>query len=448
MKAFHAYDIRGVYNSDLNRDDVAAIGYHLPEVLKAKKILVGRDCRLSSPEIFEALSAGIRRGGGDVFDAGLTTTPMVYWATAKFSFDASVMITASHNPKNYNGLKVSGKGAAPVGYDNGLNILENKLASDRTRQELPLKGDVHTFDIKKDYLAFLSPYVPELAGMQIAIDCSNGMAGLLIEDLIGSGPIYLNKNPDGNFPGHDPNPLNPANIHDLVEAVRNNALDMGIIFDGDADRVMFVDDQARFVSPDLVIALLGHYFFSDDKKGQLVLQDIRSSKSVARYLEQFGADVYTWKVGRAFAARKLKEINGLYGGELAGHYYFRDFYYSDSGMLACLLVLQVVSDFKKKGIAFSRILDKIKCFESSGERNYTISHKAEAMSAVKHHFEEQEKPLAFFDFDGYRMEYNDWWFNIRPSNTEPYLRLIVEANTFGTLVEKVQEIESVLKQFE
>lgn len=448
MKAFHAYDIRGIYGSDFNRQDAYAVGYYLPEVLDARKILVGRDCRNSSPEIFKALASGIRDGGADIYDAGLSTTPMIYWGTAKFGYDASVMITASHNSKEYNGLKVSGKGASPVGYDNGLNRLEEKMSEKVPVAGKEPRGRYFSIDIKKPYRDFLATYLPELKYLQIAVDCSNGMAGLLIQDLIGSDHIFLNAQPDGNFPGHDPNPLNPDNTRELIAVVEKNNLDIGIIFDGDADRVMFVDNRARFVSPDLIIGVLGHYFLVNNQKPQRVLQDIRTSKSVQNYLEQFGVEMHTWKVGRAYAACKLKEIDGIYGGELAGHYYFRDFYYSDSGLLACLIVLDVVSDLKKKGITFAALLDSIKQFESSGEKNYSIQNKAGAMQAVKHYFEKNEMPQAFYDFDGYRIEYHNWWFNIRPSNTEPYLRLIVEANTSGLVAEKVQEIESVLKQFE
>lgn len=448
MKAFHAYDIRGVYEVDFNKNEVYSIGYAIPEVLEARKVLVGRDVRNSSVEIHDFLIRGLMDAGADVYDAGLATTPMVYWSTAKYDFDASVMITASHNPKEYNGLKVSGKNALPVGYDNGLNKIEAILQEGKVLHPNKEPGKYQKFNTRQDYLAFLKSYNHKFPNLDLAIDCSNGMAGLIIEDILGKDHIYLNKEPDGNFPGHDPNPLNPNNVKQLQEEVLSKHCDLGVIFDGDADRVMFVDDKGRFVSPDLIIALLGHHFLEGKEKNQRVLQDIRTSKSVSNYLRQFDAEMFTWKVGRAHAALKLREINGIYGGELAGHYYFRDFYFSDSGMLACLLTLNVVSQFLKQGISFSSLIDTIKTYENSGEINFRIENKSAAMEAVKLYYTDNERHTAFFDFDGYRMEFDAWWFNIRPSNTEPYLRLLVEANTSSLLVEKVQEIESLLKEFE
>lgn len=448
MKAFHAYDIRGVYNSDFNRNDVYKIGFFLPGQLKAKKILIGMDCRLSSMEILEALSNGIRDAGADVYYAGLSTTPMIYWSTAKFNFDASVMITASHNAKQYNGLKVSKRGALPVGYDNGLKSIEEKILNNNIVKPEKQKGAFIEYEVKDEYEAFLKKYKSDFGNLKIAIDCSNGMAGLLVKNILGKNHHYINFEPDGNFPNHDPNPLNPANIIQLQELVKTQKSDVGVIFDGDADRVMFIDEKGNFVSPDLIIALLGHYFLEGKSPQQNILQDIRTSKSVGKYLEQFGAVMHTWKVGRAFAALKLREIDGLYGGELAGHYYFRDFYYSDSGLLASLIVLQVVSAFKNKGLSMSSLIGNIKSFENSGEINFRVNNKELAMEEVRKTVLKKDKPIAFYNFDGYRIEFEDWWFNIRPSNTEPYLRLLVEANTSVLLLEKVQEIEAIIKKFE
>ncbi|NOX46363.1 MAG: phosphomannomutase/phosphoglucomutase [Chlorobi bacterium] len=447
MKAFHAYDIRGIYNKDFNKEDVYKIGYYLPELIKADKVLIGRDVRKSSPEIFEYLCKGITDSGADVFDAGLATTPMVYWATAKFGFDASIMITASHNPKEYNGLKVSKTDALPVGYDTGLGELEEKVLKSQRISPNQNKGKIKAIDVKNDYLKFLETYNGDFSNLNIAMDCSNGVAGLLIEDILHQQPNYINLEPDGTFPNHEPNPLIPKNVEQLQKLVALKKSDIGVIYDGDADRVMFVDENSRFIPPDLIIALLGHYFL--EKKGLKgkVLQDIRSSKSVTEYVSKMGSTVEMWKVGRAYAALKLREIDGIYGGELAGHYYFRDFYYSDSGIMASLIVLQIVSRFKKEGLSFSALIDRIKNYENSGEINYKIEKKKEAMEAVKDFFTKEEKPLAFFDFDGYRVEFEKWWFNIRPSNTEPYLRLLVEATNEKLLQEKLHKIESILETY-
>jgi len=447
MKAFHAYDIRGVYNQDFNKEDVYKIGFFLPGLLKADKVLVGRDVRKSSPEIYEYLCRGITDSGADVFDAGLATTPMVYWATAKFNFDASVMITASHNPKEYNGLKVSRTDALPVGYDTGLGELEEKILNNKQVSPVQNKGKIKSIDVKSGYLDFLRTYKKDFSNLTIAIDGSNGMAGLLIKDILHQEPHYINLKPDGTFPNHEPNPLILKNVEQLQELVAEKNSDIGVIYDGDADRVMFVDENSRFIPPDLIIALLGHYFLEEKGLKGKVLQDIRSSKSVSEYVSKMGSDVEMWKVGRAYAALKLREIDGIYGGELAGHYYFRDFYYSDSGIMASLLVLHIVSKFKKEGLSFSALINRIKKYDNSGEINYKIERKKEAMEAVKEFFIKEEKPVAFFDFDGYRVEFKKWWFNIRPSNTEPYLRLLVEATNEGLLKEKLNKIESILNTY-
>ncbi|MGM9769151.1 MAG: hypothetical protein ACI3Y6_00280, partial [Candidatus Cryptobacteroides sp.] len=220
--------------------------------------------------------------------------------------------------------------------------------------------------------------------------------------------------------------------------------DVGVIYDGDADRVMFVDEKGHFISPDLIIALLGHYFIGERGEKGMVIQDIRSSKAVGEYLVPMGAEMYTWKVGRANAARKLREIDGVWGGELAGHYYFRDFFYSDSGLLASILVLRVLASMKKKGLTMSELIDGIAKYRNSGEINFRLEDKQGAMDALREHFISRETPVAMMDFDGYRVEFPDWWFNIRPSNTEPYLRFICEASSDELLESRINEVKELL----
>ena len=446
MKAFHAYDIRGIYNQDFNKDDAYKIGFFLPKLLNTKKVLVGRDVRESSPEIFEYLTKGITDAGADVYDAGISTTPMIYYGTAKHGFNASVQITASHNPREYNGMKISRENALPVGYDSGLADLE-KMMKTLPVEPVAEKGKIISFDIKGEYLEFLKSHLTDLSNLKIGIDCSNGMAALLIKDIYGNKPKYIYDELDGTFPNHEANPLIPENQEDLKKLVRDNSLDVGVIFDGDADRVMFIDNNAEFVPPDLIIALLGHYFAEEKNEKGIVLQDIRTSKAVGEYLRQMGFEMEIWRVGRAFAAHKLREINGVFGGELAGHYYFRDFFYSDSGLLASILVLRILANLKKQGISFADIISKIKKYENSGEINFKIEQKQEAINAVVEHFKSKAEPEVILDFDGYRVEYDDWWFNVRPSNTEPYLRLIVEAKSKELLEEKVAEIKQIISRF-
>lgn len=446
MSAFKAYDLRGVYNKDFTSDDVYRMGRCIPQIFGIKKILVGRDCRRSSPEIFKQLTKGLTEAGVDVYDAGLCTTPLIYWATAEYNFNLSVMITASHNPPEHNGMKFSRTGALPVGYDTGLNNLEKAIAGELPEKS-PQPGQIIGFSRHGEYLGFQQQFLSDLSGLKLTIDVSNGMAGLFIRELLGDNPVYLNETPDGRFPAHEPNPLEPENVRQLSEAVINNGSDLGIIFDGDADRVMFTDEQGRFIRPDLMIGLLGHYFLEEKGLRGSVLQDIRTSKGVTEYLRKMGATVNIWRVGRAFAALKLRETDGIFGGELAGHYYFRDFNYSDSALMACLIILRLIKRFKDQGLKVSEVIGQIDTYANSGEINFRIGQKQQAMELLRSHFTSVEQPTAFMDFDGYRIEFAHWWFNVRPSNTEPYLRLILEADSQALLEQKTAEARELLAQF-
>ena len=446
MGAFHAYDIRGVYGKDFDRTTAYKVGYFLPELLGATDVLVGRDCRVSSQEIHDALLEGICDAGADVTDIGLSSTPMVYFATANYGYKASVQITASHNPAEYNGMKVSRENALPVGLDTGLGQIKAWIEEGRPTPMNARRGVVRERDIHRDYIDFMLKFKGDYSGLKIAFDLSNGMACLFAHEVFGEGPDYLFDTIDGRFPNHEPNPLVARNVEPLKELVRRQGADVGVIYDGDADRVMFVDDKGQFVAPDLIIAMMALYFCDErGAKAPRVLQEIRSSKAVGEYLARYGAELHTWRVGRAFAAPKLREIDGLWGGELAGHYYFKDFFYSDSGLLSSLIVLRIVAALKKQGRSFSAQIAEIAGYCNSGEINFRLEDKPGAMEAVCAHFSAQETPLKRMDFDGFRLEFADWWFNIRPSNTEPYLRFICEARTEELLREKVAETCQLLE---
>ena len=446
MGAFKAYDFRGIFSKDFDLETIYKFGFFLPSLLHADKVLIGRDMRLTSDDMFHALARGITDAGADVYDMGLTTTPMVYYFTAKHGFEASVMITASHNPKEYNGLKVSRKDALPVGFDTGLGELEQKVLHEEVVITNP-KGKIVDYPVKEEYLQFQSQYHYNIDNLNLVMDCSNGMATILVKEIFGNQPLYLFDTLDGTFPNHEANPLEPENIVALQEKVRETKADIGVVFDGDADRVMFVDEHGDFIPPDLMIAVLGHYFIEEKNIQGLVIQDIRTSKSVAEYLEKMGREMYIWRVGRAYAAMKLREIDGAFGGEYAGHYYFRDFFYSDSAMIAAQVLLHVFAEMKKKGVSVSQLIGRIRRYANSGEINFTIEEKKAAMEAVVKMAVAQEKPERILDFDGYRVEFPDWWFNIRPSNTEPYLRLLMEARTEALLAEKRTFIEGILKPY-
>ena len=447
MGAFHAYDIRGIYGVDFDRTTAYKVGYFLPELLGASEVLVGRDCRTSSQEIHDALLEGICDAGADVVDIGLSSTPMVYFATANYGFKASVQITASHNPAEYNGMKVSRELALPVGLDTGLGQIKAWIDEDRPTPVAAKRGTVREKDIHQDYMDFMLKFKGDYSGLKIAFDLSNGMSCLFAHEVFGEEPAYLFDTLDGRFPNHEPNPLVAKNVEPLQELVRKTGADVGVIYDGDADRVMFVDDKGQFVAPDLVIAMMALYFCDErGAKAPRVLQEIRSSKAVGEYLARYGAELHTWRVGRAFAAPKLREIDGLWGGELAGHYYFKDFFYSDSGLLSSLIVLRIVAALKKQGKTFSGQIAEIAGYCNSGEINFRLEDKPGAMKAICAYFSAQEKPLKVMDFDGFRLEFADWWFNIRPSNTEPYLRFICEARTEALLQDKVAQARKLLEE--
>ena len=461
MSAFHAYDIRGIWNKDFNAATVYEIGRAMPEILGApdekreiKSVLVGRDARASSPEIFAALAAGLADAGAQVFDLGFCTTPATYFFAGGGDYDVAAMITASHNGPEYNGLKISRRGGIPVGADSGLKDIERlvdaRLASgaawraDAARQ--PAVVDVSPR--KSEYAAFLKSNLPDLGGLRAIVDFSSGMGSLYAKELWGEfGFEFMFDEIDGTFARHSPNPLLPETSEPLRKEVVARGADVGVIFDGDADRVMFVDEKGAFVRPDLITAVLAEYYLAKEP-GASVLCDIRTSRAVAERVEELGGTAHLWKVGHAFAKAKLRELGAVVGGELAGHYYFRDFFCCDSALLCAQIVLGVAAKNKRAGVAFSDMISAIAKYPSTGELNYTIDDKSAAAQALSAWAENAPvPPRKKYDFDGFRYEWPDWWFNIRESNTEPYLRLVAEADGTKLLAEKKDAIESILKPF-
>lgn len=441
MKAFKAYDIRGVFDSDLTLDIAYKVGYFLPRLLKAKNILVGRDMRVSSPKMFEALTDGIMDAGCDVLDISLSTTPMVYFSTVYFKADGSVQITASHNPAKYNGLKISRKMAVPVGGETGLNQLKDWCENEEVVVS-ETKGNMKFVDSKTPYIEFLREYKADYSKLKIAVDCSNGMASLLIKDILGDDVIYINDTLDGTFPNHEPNPLDPTNCEQLQKVVVENKCDLGIIFDGDADRVMFIDEKGGYIPADHLMGVLGEKMLEFDGE-KIAVVDIRTSKSTSEFLEKLGYQVIMWKVGHVHAKAKLRETGAVFGGELAGHYYFKEFNNCDSGMFAMIMVLNLLKEKSEKGITLSALLEKIVKYQSSGEINFKVENKDEVIDILRNIYSKDATKV--FDIDGYRIEFDSWWFGVRKSNTEPYLRLVAEASTKDELKLRVDEITKIIK---
>ena len=447
MGAFKAYDIRGIYNKDFDKKTAYKVGYFLPSLLSTDHVVVGRDVRLSSPEIHEYLLKGITDSGADVYDLGLATTPMVYFATVFLKADASVQITASHNPKEYNGLKISRKDAIPVGGDTGLKDLE-KLCNEGEITISEKKGEVKDYSyVRDEYVKYLRGFCPDIADLDISIDCSNGMSSLIIKNVLKDDSIhYIYDTFDGSFPNHEPNPLDERNCEDIKRETLKNRSDVGIIYDGDADRVMFIDEKGRFIQPDYITAVLGCYYKKKGLSGNSLV-DVRTSRSTTEYLEAIGFPPTLWKVGHAFAKMKIREIDAVFGGELAGHYYFRrDFFNCDSGILASLLVLSVVKSLKEEGRTLSQLIDSIVKYSNTGEVNFKLEEKDECISRILEHFK-SENPSKILSFDGYRIEFPSWWFSIRKSNTEPYLRIVLEAQSKEEMENRLKEIKDIIGQF-
>jgi phosphomannomutase len=430
MGVFKSYDIRGIYNEEWDSDLAYRIGFYLPHLLETDRILVGRDARESSGEIFDTLSRGIRDAGCDVTDIGLCSTPSLYFATAHFDYGGSVMITASHNPPHYNGFKISRAQAVPVGYDTGLDRLEQMVRQPPSPVSAP--GKSSTLDIRRAYLRHLEPYIEAVGEIQAVIDCSDGMASVFIHDVtrnVQGRIITMYDQPDGKFPHHPPNPLIEANLTDVKQRTLAEKADLGICFDGDGDRVMFVDENGRFVSPDLIIALLGLHFFRQsgrDHSGEVVTYDVRTSRSVVEYVEALGGKPVICKVGHSHAKKLLRDTGGIYGGELAGHYYFKENWYVDSAALALVRFLEILSSSGKKA---SELVDAVARYPSTGETNFEVEDKDAVIDRISKEFSDAEQNM----LDGLTCEYPDWWLNLRKSNTEPLLRLIVEAKDQATL---------------
>jgi phosphomannomutase len=446
MSIFKTYDIRGVYGEQWDKETAYRIGRALPALLETGDILIGRDARVSSEEIREALVEGILDTGSDVTDIGLCSTPAVYFATAFYNFGGSVMITASHNPPQYNGLKISRKNAVPVGYSTGLDRLEKMAA--KAPALSTNRGTLIQKDIRSDYLAHLSQFGGDIGDIKAVVDCSNGMAGVFIHDVFSEVEAdieFMYDEPDGRFPNHDPNPLVEENLTDLKRRVQELEADIGICFDGDGDRVMFVDEAGRFVSPDLITALLARYYFlhypERREESTVVLYDVRSSRSVVEEIERLGGHPVICQVGHSYAKKLLRETNGIMGGELAGHYYFKENFFCDSGIVAALLALSVLS---KEKMLLSGFVEEVQKYHYSGEINFEVQKKETIIQQLLCDYYDG----TLTDIDGIRVDYPSWWFNVRPSNTEPYLRLVLEAETREQLQEKTLELKEKIETYE
>ncbi len=439
MGFFKAYDMRGTFGVDFDPETVYGVGRALPRVVGGSRWLVGRDCRESSPVVHDALVRGLSDAGARVSDLGLCTTPMVYFFTAQEGFDGSVMITASHNPPTDNGLKVSKKTALPVGYADGLNEVERQVAA-APKVALP-KGDLprtERLDGLPRYVAWQrehGPVLPPASPLRYAVDCSNGMSSLLVRELF-PGAEIINDTPDGRFPCHSPNPLKAEAREQIAALVREKGLDCGVIFDGDADRCMFVDERGEFVQPDYLIPIVARATLAKLGAGAgggtpKVIHDVRTSRGAIEAIRLLGCEPVMVPVGHAFAKPALRRIGAVCGGELAGHYYFGEFFGCDSGVLAALRILNEVAKAKAEGKSFSQMMQPICAkYANSGELNFRVEDKDAAIARVLAAARRSLPPeVSRSEMDGVRIDSAEGWFSVRKSNTEPYLRLLVECDS-------------------
>ena len=443
MSFFKAYDMRGTFGADFDLDTVYQVGLALPKVVKGKRWLVGRDCRTTSDAVHDALVKGLAEAGAEVSDLGLSTTPMVYYFTAADGFDGSVMITASHNPPTDNGLKVSKATALPVGYADGLDeveklVGESRAANGKGAAPRAVVPPAPVADALSRYIAWQKERVDldSLKRLKFAVDCSNGMASLFAREIFPDA-VLLNDTPDGRFPAHSPNPLKSEARVQIAQVVREQKLDCGVIFDGDADRAMFVDERGEFVQPDYLIPIVARATRRVSTSESIkIIHDVRTSRGAIETLREDGFDPVMVPVGHAFAKPALRRIGALCGGELAGHYYFSEFFGCDSGLLAATRILDEIAQAKAGGRTFSEMmLPIVSRYANSGEVNFRVEDKDAAIARVLAAAKTLGGETGRSEIDGARLELADGWISVRKSNTEPYLRLIVECRDRAMLEE-------------
>jgi phosphomannomutase len=443
-KVFKAYDVRGIYPDELDEAGAYAIGRAYVGEFEPRTIAVGRDMRLSSPSMAEAVMRGAADAGADVSDVGLVGTEMLYFAVGELGLEGGVMVTASHNPKEYTGMKIVRRGALPVGGDSGLLDVRTRAMSlsDTTQGQSP--GHVHQDDIWPRWvdavLSFID--VEAVRPLRVVIDAANGMAGVMLPPVLERLPIEAVRfffEPDGSFPNHEPNPLLPENREFIVARVKEEGADLGVAFDGDADRCFFVDDTGEFVPGDFVTALLAESIL-EKEPGAKVLYDVRASWAVPETIENAGGTALVNRVGHAFFKHRMRQEGAAFGGEVSGHYYFRDFSQADSGVIPFLLMLELIS---KRGRKLSEILAPYReRYFITGELNTPVADVALKLQELKERFGVEG---TVSHLDGLSVDAKDWHMNVRPSNTEPLLRLNLEALSPELMERKRDEVLDVIR---
>ncbi len=439
---FKAYDIRGVYPDELDEEVARCIGVAFAAFVESDRLAVGRDMRASSPSLAEAFTEGVTAAGVDVLDLGLVSTDACYFASGHFDVPAA-MFTASHNPARYNGLKLCRAEAVPIGVESGLaEIRKSAESADSIPRESP-QGTVEEVDILEEYASHCRSFVDEeaLKPLKVAIDAGNGMAGVTVPVTFAPlpfevEPLYFDL--DGTFPNHPANPIEEANLADLQQLVRDKGCDVGIAFDGDADRIFLVDEKGELVSGSLTTAMVAERVLKK-YPGQSIIYNLICSWAVPEVIEENGGKPIRSRVGHSYIKALMAETGAAFAGEHSGHYYFRDNYRADSGMIAALLVLEGMS---VASMALSESLEPFRRYYASGE----INSEVDAQEGMIEELAEAYGDGKLDRTDGLTAEFEDWWFNARPSNTEPLLRLNLEARTKSLKDDKVKEVLAVIRK--
>jgi phosphomannomutase len=430
---FKAYDVRGLYGEQIDGEVAEQIGRAFARVLgdlegkprTELRVGLGRDMRLSAPELAARYRAGLVAEGADVLDAGQVGSEMLYWLVGSRGLDGGLMCTASHNPKAYTGAKLVREGAIALSGDAGIGEIRGLLEAGLDDRPVAARGEVQDVDIYEEFQAAALKFIDPAAvkPLKVVVDGGNGMAGPMVGPLLrrlGLEPIETYWTPDGNFPDHEPNPLLPENRRFIIEKVLETGADLGIAWDGDADRCFFIDDTGAFVDGDFLTAILAQTLLAK-RPGETILYDVRASRAVPDTVTRAGGEAYKNRVGHAFFKTRMRKEGSLFGGEVSGHYYFRDFYCADSGTIPALLILEHLS---RSGQRLSQLLAPYReRYFISGEINSEVADQQAKMEEIAQRYSDAQQER----LDGISIDYEDWHFNVRPSNTEPLLRLCLES---------------------
>jgi phosphomannomutase len=445
MGIFHAYDIRGFYEKEITIQTAVAVAIGYVKAFSPKKMCICYDARIGSEELANALVDTFLDLGVDVYFAGLTTTPMLYFAVNKYSCDGGIVVTASHNPKEYTGFKLCKEKALPIGKGSGLELIESfVVGSDeksinqymQSKLTQVSKGKLYEISLVSDYVSFLAPYL-NVESLKVAFDCSNGSVCVVIKEVLENtqlDALLLNDSVDGTFPSHEPNPMKKESIEELSDVVREHECDLGIIYDGDADRLAAVDERGNRVRPDIIAILIAKLFLEQNPK-DVILYDLRSSKTVAEIVHSYGATSHKTRVGHSFIKADMRKYDAVFASELSGHYYYRDFFYCDNAIITTFLLLKAISESGRK---LSELVSELSFYEKIEETNFKVVDVASVLNKIKVQYRVLE------ELDGVTIGEENWWANIRASNTEPLIRLNLEAQTPELLTEKFTELQKVI----